>query len=224
VKLDWQRSLAVLLAAAGFTISAQSQPLVATSKPDSFARAATNHFTDNSPVITGLALTELLSPSYDPNPKVLACASGPITLSDSPLPITLQPSQATTAEKATLAERIQQLSPDQHLYLVLRDLNATEQPGILYHLYVQLPNGVRPSIHDLRHAGALNFFDAVLPRGDTFGTGGSRRFRSYDISAIAKELVAKNKMTDRMIITIIPAGVPAANARPVIGQIELVEQ
>ena len=128
---------------------------------------------------------------------------------------------AGRTEGESLGSRLDKLEPGRRIYLVLKNLSTTEQPGVLYHLYLDLPAGAKPGKNDPRYAGSLNFFDVANP-----GAPRSDRpsVRSYDITDIARSLRARHLLSDQPTITISPAGTPAVEAKPMIGEVELVEQ
>ena len=53
---------------------------------------------------------------------------------------------------------------------------------------------------------------------------GPERFYQFDITNLAKALLAKNFLTASPTITIAPAGQPAEKANPVIGEISIIEE
>lgn len=150
---------------------------------------------------------------------IISKATGPIALGAGPVRISL--AGAGTTERKSLASSLDKLEPGRRIYLVLRNLSTTEQPGVLYHVYFDLPDGAKPGKNDPRYAGSLNFFDVAnpgVPRSD----GAS--FRSYDITDIARSLKARHLLSEQPTVTISPAGTPAVEAKPMIGEVELVEQ
>jgi tyrosinase len=118
------------------------------------------------------------------------------------------------------------LATDQPVYLVLHDLQATEQPGVLYHLYLDLPPGVTPEQDDARYIGTFNFYDAIpIDAGERKKTATqSSGFFSYDISGVARTLRGRGMLSERTTVTIRAGGTPTPGAKPVIGRIELVRQ
>ncbi len=111
----------------------------------------------------------------------------------------------------------------QRIYLVLRDLRAAEQPGVLYRLYLNLPPDSQPEKDDPHYVGSLNFYSAVPPESNSSGPEGGL-FRSYDLTTLLRNLQQREPLGDRTTITIIPSRVPATNAKASIGRIEIVEQ
>ncbi|MEK6303183.1 MAG: hypothetical protein AABO41_20920 [Acidobacteriota bacterium] len=146
---------------------------------------------------------------------LISRAAGPIVLGASPVRISLPPEK----DAKGLAARLDKLEPGRSIYLVLRDLSTTEQPGVLYHVYLDLPAGAAPEKNDPRYVDSVSFFDA----GGAKPSDGTS-FRSFDITSVARTLKTHKLLTDQTAITIVPGGTPAAEAKPTIGGVELVEQ
>ena len=98
---------------------------------------------------------ESVSSALDSKIKVMASASLPIKLGPGPVTVTLAP--ASAAGEATLSVALKSLKPEEHLYIVLRDLKASEPPGVLYDVYLDLPQGARtkPEEHQGQAGGEL---------------------------------------------------------------------
>jgi hypothetical protein len=108
--------------------------------------------------------------------------------------------------------------PTQHIFLLIRDHFATKPPGVLYHLYLDLPPDTKPEKEDRRYIGSLNFFGrvSIAASPDTFV--------SYDITLLIRSLAETNRLTPTTTVTILPAGTPVKDAAPRIGRVELVAQ
>ena len=146
----------------------------------------------------------------------IATAAGPIALGAGPVRITL-----AAPGGGTLASRLGELAPGQRLYLVLKNHCATEQPGVLFHLYLHLPPHAKPRQDDPHYVGSLNFFNAVKP---DCAEATSAPFRSYDITALAQRLRSQNLLSDPTTVTILAMEPPATGARATIGRVELMAQ
>jgi tyrosinase len=140
-------------------------------------------------------------------------AAGPVVLSNAPTEVVL--------ETRNLATRLESLAPNRHIYVVLRELHADVQPDTLYHVYLGLTQGAKPEKGDPHEIGILNFYNAVPLEG---GAAASGQFRSFDVTALLKNLQQRNALTDRTTVTIVPSGVPAPAAKASIGRVEMVEQ
>ncbi|HEX9944561.1 MAG TPA: hypothetical protein VGG03_21325 [Thermoanaerobaculia bacterium] len=148
--------------------------------------------------------------------RVVATARGPIELETLPVRVPLS---------GNVGEALASLGPNERLYLILQDLRAHEQPGALYHLYLDLPPGAKPAQNDSRYIGTFNFYNAIpIGDGDAPRTFKSPRPFSYDVSKAVRTLRDRGMLSDRPTVTIVAGGTPAPGARPVIGRIELAVQ
>jgi outer membrane protein OmpA-like peptidoglycan-associated protein/subtilisin family serine protease len=107
-------------------------------------------------------------------------------------------------------------------YLVMRNIRADAQPGVVYHVYLSLPAGAAGQAAQQHYVGPLSFFDAVpMPDHGGHFIGKTRRF---DVTAITRRLRAAGQLGDEPSVTIAPAGQPPSAAQPVIGEISFVEE
>jgi tyrosinase len=127
----------------------------------------------------------------------------------------------SNARQGSFDQRVRYLRPGRRLYLVLEDLFAREATDVVYDVYLNLPSGAGNKQATAHWVGDLNFFDAV---GHVHDHNAEPRFVSYDITDKAQDLLVKRRLGPIAIVTIVPAGTPAANARPEIGQVSIVEQ
>jgi len=102
-----------------------------------------------------------------------------------------------------------------HVFLLVYDQFAETAPGVLYHLYFDLPANEKPGKEDTHYVGALNFY------GRTGVASGGNSFVSYDITALIKSLTESNRLTPATTLSIVPSGSPFPAAKPRIGRIEL---
>ena len=153
-------------------------------------------------------------------PIYLATITAPPPLTKVPLRFMLVP-KAPELRQKRLTEHVKTLPPNHKLYLVLKNLKADVHPGVIYHVYLDLPEGASPKDAINYQVGTINFFDAVPHAGrqDSHESNSERKFRSFDITNIAKTVLKDNPS-----VTIAPLGEPAAEARPVVGEVSLVEQ
>jgi hypothetical protein len=160
---------------------------------------------------------EPVSSAPDSKRKMLAAAPLPVKLGSGPITLTLAPVDA--AEESTLSAALKNLKPEEHLYLVIRDLKASEPPGVFYDVYLDLPRRAHPRLEDPHIVGTLNFYNSV-----GVSAGNPEFFFSFDITDTARSLQVRNLLSGRTTLTIVPSGDPAANAEAVVGRIELVKQ
>jgi tyrosinase len=120
---------------------------------------------------------------------------------------------------------VQALPEGARLYLVVKNLQTNAQPGVLYNVYLDLPDKATKKQLATHHVGMLNFFGAMAHGTDDHGKAKkSERFISFDITNLAKTLQTQNLLNEKSVLTIVPAGEPNAAARPVIGEVSLVQQ
>jgi hypothetical protein len=148
-------------------------------------------------------------------PETLASSTGaPVTLGAGPVTVTLAPPSGKT-----LSARVASVAPDRKVYLVAKGLGTDAPPETIYQLYLGLPPGTAPSPDGPYYVGALNFFNAVGR-----SAGSDPRFLSFDVTSLLKSLHAQSALTGNATVTIVPAGKPRADAKPVVGAISLVAQ
>lgn len=157
--------------------------------------------------------------------RMSSSGSGAIGLSDKRVRVPLESAPAIAEGRAPVGKLSVPASPHR-LYLVVRDLQAVSQPGTLFHIYLDLPDGVAPKPNDPRHIGTVNFYNAIREARGPEATGaGSRGVdESYDITDVVKRLTARRMLADRPSVTIIATNPPEKASEPSIGLIEVVEQ
>jgi tyrosinase len=158
----------------------------------------------------------------------------PVALGAEPVHVAIEPlPDPDSGAVATMTARVMALKPGKRFYLVVRDLKAAAQPGVLYHLYLELPAEASKEKRDAHYVGGLNFFNAVSHAMQGHGDAakkaaekkkGTERFYRFDITDLAKKLHGQGLLKEKPILTIAPAGKPAADAKPVVGDITVVEQ
>lgn len=156
-----------------------------------------------------------MTPSAESRPKILATAGAPVKLGAGAVTVNLSPASS----KEDLVSALKGLKPTEHLYVVLRDIRAAQEPGVIYDVYLDLPSGAQPGQSDAHAIGTLNFYNSV---GVSAGNPGF--FFSFDITDAARQLQSRNQLKQPTTITISPSGPPAAGAEAVIGRVELVKQ
>ena len=162
----------------------------------------------------------------------MAAAAAPgIALGSGPVRVKLStpPSAAAAAPTAALGARVEQLPDTSRIYLLVKNLKASAQPGVLYHVYLDLPSGTSPAAAAGHYVGTINFFDAVpLPDHEGHAAAAApadtAKIVSFDVTDVAQRLRAEGRLSDTPNVTIVPDRAPAAQAKPVIGEIEIVEQ
>jgi hypothetical protein len=158
--------------------------------------------------------------------RLATAKATPIALGAGPVSVSLEPLPDPDGTKPfSLTARVKTFAAGRRFYLIVKDLRAAAQPGVLYHLYLELPSGATRAKKDAHHVGVVNFFNAVRHGGHGAEPGkGSQRFLRFDITDLVKTLQTGGVLRDQPIVTIAPAGQPAAAAKPVIGEVTIVEQ
>jgi hypothetical protein len=157
---------------------------------------------------------------------ILARTMAPVTLGSGPVVVPLAP-----AGSKSLAAGLAGMPAGRRLYLLVRGLTATEQPGVLYSVYLDLPVGVAPGQNDPRRVGIIQFYNARPPgavdapdAGSAVGADAGRVFFSFDLTPVVRDLRRRGQLTDQTTLTLIAEGSPAQAAKVEIGSLELVEQ
>lgn len=112
-------------------------------------------------------------------------------------------------------------------YLVLSDLHAWAQPGVLYHVYLGDNRGAA-RLDPRQLAGTIHFFDAEFhdhgggPADEALG----ENFYSFDVTALLQSIARNGGSATRrsLFVTIAPGGVPAPKSEPLVARVELVFQ
>lgn len=116
--------------------------------------------------------------------------------------------------RATVALPKKASTSGRRLYLVIRGLRVDADPGVIYHVYLDLPAGAKPATNDPRHVGTINFY-GVPP-----GSSPDRAFFSFDITDAARKLKSRKDTT----VTFVPGGPAAPGAKVTIARLEVTEE
>ena len=146
------------------------------------------------------------------NTTVIAKSAAAVTLKPEGVRVALE----GVRKNESLSARLARVPAGKSLYLVLKDLQTDKQPGQLYHVYLNLEEGKKPSSPETA-VGTLNFY--AFERKPT-----ADRFFSFDVTEVLNRLVAERRLSEPLTVTIIPDGPSEEGAIPTIGQVELVEQ
>jgi hypothetical protein len=146
---------------------------------------------------------------------------GPIPLESVPVRVVLK---SPKVEESKLSEQIASLKGSRRLYLVFKGLHSDSQPGVTYHLFLDLPENTPPILDDLRHVGILSFFGNVPSREEKSTKVGDNSWRSFEVTELLEKLYARKFLTDSTTITILTFRKPQAGAHPTIDSIALIAQ
>jgi tyrosinase len=164
-----------------------------------------------------------------------ATAGGPIELKAQPVRVTLEPKPPADPNQPTaLRDVVARMPAQRRLYLLVKGLQAQAQPNVLYHVYLELPDEADANAEKMKpyHVGAVNFFNAVrhvgplhAPRKNEVPPAPKKeRSVRFDITDLAKKLHASGALKNKPTVTIAPVGQPAASAKPVIGEISIIQE
>jgi hypothetical protein len=157
---------------------------------------------------------------------VLARADGPFSLEKGPVHVPLRALPMRSGTKGrSLAALLERVQPDEHVLMVLRGLHAAQPPNIVVQTYLGLGEGEKPSHaqDDPHYAGTLNFFNVVRPPGAEGGHGPGQ-LDSFDVTDVIQNLRAAKKLTDPIVLTLLPVGQAVEGSKPTIERIDLVLQ
>lgn len=173
-----------------------------------------------------------VTPAPTPSgPSLLLAANGPqpLRLTAAAQQAMLEPSAA--AQPGPFAEHIAKHVPTKRVFLVLRELSADAQPGVLYNAYVDLPaNPTRQQLSD-HFVGIVNFFAfahggaghaMAMPQKRKAGV--TEKFLSFDVTTKIRAMQLNKSLQEKPTITLVPLGTPAPNANPVIGKVQILVQ
>ena len=149
---------------------------------------------------------------------VLAASAHAVELTDKPVRVELVSEKGD--KNASLGQMLESLPASRSVYLELTGLHAVEQPGTLFHLYLDLPEDVTPKPGNAWHVGSINFYNAV-PVPDAPKDKPTLPI-SIDITGAMRNLLSSHKLTSANTITIAPTRALEAKSKPVIEQIAIV--
>lgn len=150
-------------------------------------------------------------------------ASVSIARSDGPLALGALRTRVglvSSASPVSLAGLLSGLGQDQRLFLVLRRVSAERPPGVLFQIFLNLPEGGPADGTGLNYVGTLNFFRA-LPGAKT---GDGDPFESFDVTDVARAVTSGLTRDEFATVTVVAVGRPADDSRPRIGSVEIVRQ
>jgi tyrosinase len=183
--------------------------------------ALVRDFVDTETIPGGAYQYDKLEPVPPIAPVPLAASAGLVVATQAqPGAIRLNPSAPV---RVALAPAVVPLSSPigrgRRTFLVLRNLEASAPPEVLYDVYVDPPSGAPSS----SPAGTINFFDAVSHSADHGAMSATDRLFSFDVTEMAARFNADGQ-TGAPNVRIVPSGIAPGNANPVVGSISLIQQ
>jgi hypothetical protein len=144
-------------------------------------------------------------------------APGMIALGQGPRVVRLLPVCRSSGEDAGILQRVASSPPSRRFLLVVEDLRAGAQPGVLFDVELAPASSRRTAMPEQGAlVGTLNFFAAQRP-----GVVARPRMVSYDVTAALRAMAASGRRSDALALTIRPATPPAPDADAAIGRIAL---
>jgi hypothetical protein len=165
--------------------------------------------------VTGLAGDEA------PKTRVHA-KSGRVSLAFEPVQTIVEPVSMAGKKPEGMKAHLRDLQDGAKLYLVLKGIRTDRPPGVIYGVYIDLPP--KPTAEDKRKhlAGYLNFFNFVVESAAEKNPT-RRDSMSFQITKLAVDLQKRGLLKDKPVITFIPTGMPDTAAKPVVGEVSIVE-
>jgi tyrosinase len=152
-------------------------------------------------------------------PLKLVTRAAPIQLAATAVRQRLTAPPSPTAQ-VPLGDRIKNLPAGKRLFLVVRGLQSNIEPGVMYDLYLEVPAAAPGKPSTELYVGSIHFFNAV----PVHGMAPPDRPFSFEITDLAKRLNAKGAMATAAELTIVPSGAPSSAAKPVVGEVSIIEQ
>jgi tyrosinase len=156
----------------------------------------------------------------EPEPQLVGASQQSLSLVGAPEDVSVELDPRAQSEALALHG----VTKPRHIVLHLEDIEAKENPGSVYGVYVNLPENADEQQLDSHHVGNLSFFgieQAQDPAGDK-PTHGIRS--SMDITGVAKSLEAQGEWDGRHVhVSLRPLGLDAgegADAPPPIAMHE----
>ena len=159
-----------------------------------------------------------------PGEKIRA-ATGRIALSPAAVQVPLTPKATATAAPRALASHVEALDANGRMYLVVRDLKTDLPPATLYAIYLDLPANPTLAQKKAHAVGVFNFFHAhdQQAAGHEAMAAAHSSAASFDVTTLLQSLRKAGTLTEKPVVTIVPVRPPNAAAKPVVGDVAIVE-
>jgi tyrosinase len=100
-----------------------------------------------------------------------------------------------------LSEAAKMAALPRRVVLSIEQINFDKNPGVGYEIYINLPEGEKPSYKSPHYAGTLHFFGLYHVKADA-----KRSQVQFDISRVAAYLMEKQQWAQQLRITYVPRG------------------
>jgi tyrosinase len=149
-----------------------------------------------------------------------AAASGPVSLGGEPVSVALATAGAA-AGNANFSAQIATALQTSQVYVVLNNIQVRQEPGVVYAVYLNVPQGSKPAPDDPGYVGTLNFFGV---HGEHAGAGHDGVRVAFLATDVLKTLQQQGRSAPQPTVTLVPQGDIVPGAEPKIGSISLVSQ
>jgi tyrosinase len=144
-----------------------------------------------------------------PRPVATVASANAISLAPRPVRIPL-----AKAQRAAAAATPRTTGGPATYFVVVQGLQADTQPGVLYNLYLNLPDAASDATSASHLIGSINFFGAM-------SHAMRNRFVSFDITPLVQRLGTAAVSGD-LHVTVAPAGTPQGEAQPTLASLRIV--
>jgi tyrosinase len=124
------------------------------------------------------------------------------------------------ANAPLLQTRLQRLTSDKRIHLLLEGLMANEAPGVTYSVYLNPADSAPQTPDPARLVGVVNFFAGVMPDGNKMPQSPQV---SFDVTDVLRKLGTKGALGDNLTISLVPDGEVSDRAKPTIESFSLAE-
>ena len=153
--------------------------------------------------------------AHQPAMTVLAKSDGPIELGKAPVWVAL--ADAESGKPLTATTLRAWIARQREIALIVNDISAMAPPGSAFGVYLGLSPTTVPEKRDPHLVGRISFYNEV----DAGPRKAAPSFRNYDITPLLQRL-ASSSLTGPIGVTIVPERAPSPDARPTVGNIQIV--
>jgi tyrosinase len=177
------------------------------------------------PLPQAIARPELTRAVVRQRGEKIRAATGRIALAPAAVQAPLTPKATGTAAARSLPSHAEALGANGHMYLVVRDLKSDYPPGTLYAIYLDLPANATLAQKKAHAVGVFNFFHAHSEQeaGHEAMAAAHSTAASFDVTTLLQNLRRAGSLTEKPVVTILPVRPPNAAAKPVVGDVAIVE-
>jgi hypothetical protein len=125
------------------------------------------------------------------------------------------------AGNANFSAQIATALQTSQVYVVLNNIQVRQEPGVVYAVYLNVPQGSKPAPDDPGYVGTLNFFGV---HGEHAGAGHDGVRVAFLATDVLKTLQQQGRSAPQPTVTLVPQGDIVPGVEPKIGSISLVSQ